>query len=74
MVRIWDPDAYRAPFLFQVGDCVCLKQDRSMTGKISDGQFTGGFPSGWYEAVYEIELEEDFVCLAREMELEKLSV
>jgi hypothetical protein len=67
MIRIWDPDAYRVPFLFQVGDRVCLKQDRSIMGKISDGEFTGGFPSGWYQVVYEIELEEGFAFHAKEM-------
>ncbi len=73
-IRISGPDMCRVPFLFQLGDHVCLKQDHSMTGKISDGQFMGGFPSGSYEVVYEIELEEGFAFLAKEMDLEKLSV
>lgn len=73
-IRIYDPDAARAPFVFKVGDRVCLKQDPSMVGKISDGQFSGGFPSGCYQVVYEIELGDGLAFLATEMDLEKLPV
>jgi hypothetical protein len=74
VIRICDPDAARVPFMFKVGDSVCLKHDPSMVGKISDGQFSGGFPSGCYQIVYEIELEEGLAFLATEMDLEKLPV
>ncbi|MBI4489184.1 MAG: hypothetical protein HY694_08870 [Deltaproteobacteria bacterium] len=71
-IRLTDPEAPTAPFLFSVGYQVRLKNDSTAQGTIRGGQFVGGLPGGAYGIHYEIEQEEGFVFLAGEIDLEKV--
>ena len=72
-IRISEPDALKAPFIFEVGNLVRLMYDYSMSGIIKDGWFEGEYPSGSYKVWYEIETRDSQLFTANEMQLEKIS-